>query len=140
MNALITVETDAFEHRHVKPHFINPCCFGEDFASWLKKELTGTAHFDFQLSDPIQEDYGWGLWASHSKDRYWIALSYFGDGPQEPPAKWIISVTYDRGLNLVDRLFHRNRAGVEQQLRNIVRETVISNHAIRIVSDSSYEP
>ena len=34
------VETDLFEHREVKPHFINPCCFGEDFASWLKQELS----------------------------------------------------------------------------------------------------
>jgi hypothetical protein len=32
----ITVETDVFEHRQVKPHFINPCCFGEDFAAWFE--------------------------------------------------------------------------------------------------------
>jgi hypothetical protein len=24
----------------VKPHFINACCFGEDFAAWLKPELS----------------------------------------------------------------------------------------------------
>ena len=30
MNNLIAVETDMFEHREAKPHFINPCCFGED--------------------------------------------------------------------------------------------------------------
>src|SRR5262249_30425150 len=30
----IIIETDLFEHREVKPHFINPCCFGEDFAAW----------------------------------------------------------------------------------------------------------
>jgi len=28
MHDEITVETDLFEHREVKPHFINPCCFG----------------------------------------------------------------------------------------------------------------
>src|SRR5580658_6278176 len=36
----ITVVTDMFEHRNAKPHFINPCCFGEDFAEWLKQELS----------------------------------------------------------------------------------------------------
>jgi hypothetical protein len=32
MHDAITVETELFEHREVKPHFINPC-FGEDFAA-----------------------------------------------------------------------------------------------------------
>ena len=39
----MTVETDLFEHREVKPHFINPCCFGEDFAKWLRHELADLA-------------------------------------------------------------------------------------------------
>ncbi len=103
----ITVETDLFEHREVKPHFINPCCFGEDFAAWLKQELSRFPELGIKLSQPIQEDYGWGLWASHGKDRFWIALSYVGKGPQEAPAQWVISVTYDPGLNLAKRLFHK---------------------------------
>jgi len=36
----LTVETELFEHRDVKPHFINPCCFGEDFAAWLWMALS----------------------------------------------------------------------------------------------------
>jgi len=60
-----------------------------------------------ELSEPIQEDYGWGLWASRGKDRFWVALSYVGDGPQEAPAQWVVSVTYDPGLNLAKRLFHK---------------------------------
>jgi len=36
----VTIETDLFEHREVKPHFVNPCCFVEDFALWLKQELS----------------------------------------------------------------------------------------------------
>src|SRR5262245_32059019 len=104
----ITVETDLFEHREVKPHFINPCCFGEDFASWLKQKLSRSVDRDMELSEPIQEDYGWGIWASHGKDRIWIAISYIEDGPQEAPPQWIISATYDSGFNLVKRLFHKS--------------------------------
>jgi hypothetical protein len=52
----ITVETDLFEHREVKPHFINPCCFGEDFAAWLKQELARFPELGVQLSEAIQED------------------------------------------------------------------------------------
>jgi len=54
MNASITVETDLFEHREVKPHFINPCCFGEDFAAWLKRELAPLVKEGFEISEPIQ--------------------------------------------------------------------------------------
>lgn len=131
----ILVETDMFEHREVKPHFINPCCFGEDFAAWLKRELLRFPDFAFELSEPMQEDYGWGLWAWWRKreDRFWIALSYVGDGPQEPPAHWIVSVTNDPGFNIVKRLFHKPDHKALQQLREHVRHVLKSNNAIKTI-------
>lgn len=129
----ITVETDRFEHREVKPHFINPCCFGEDFAAWLKRELSPLANAGFTLSAPLQEDYGWGFWASHGKDRFWVALSYVGNGPQEPPAQWVVSVSYDAGLNLLKRLFHRPNSQTFAQLRDQVWRILKSDGAIRTI-------
>jgi hypothetical protein len=35
----LTVETGVFNHTDVKPDFINPCCFGEDFAAWLRQQI-----------------------------------------------------------------------------------------------------
>jgi hypothetical protein len=55
---MITGETDLFEHREVKSHFINPCCFGEDFAIWLKEQISSLMGLGFSFSDAIQEDYG----------------------------------------------------------------------------------
>ena len=52
MNDAITIETDMFEHREVKPHFINPCCFGEDFAAWMKRELSPSGRRRFHRSLP----------------------------------------------------------------------------------------
>lgn len=127
-----------FEHREVKPHFVNPCCFGEDFAAWLKKQLSPPVDSGFTFSDPIQEDYGWGLWATHGKDRFWIALSYVGDGPQEAPAQWVVSVSYDPGLNLVKRLFHKTDRQALEHLRDRVRQAVTSDNAIRIVPAPRY--
>ena len=129
----IMVETDLFEHREVKPHFINPCCFGEDFAAWLKQELLRFTDLGVVLSEPIQEDYGWGLCASHEKDRFWIALSYVGDGPQEPPAQWVILVTSDPGLNIAKRLFHKPNRQALEQLRERVRQILTSNSAIKTI-------
>lgn len=129
----IMVETDLFDHREVKPHFINPCCFGEDFAAWLKQELSRFTELGFTLSEAIQEDYGWGFWASRGKDPFWIALSYIGDGPQEAPAQWVISVTYDPGLNLVRRMFHKPDPQALEDLRDRIRQILASNSAIRTI-------
>jgi hypothetical protein len=130
----ITVETDMFEHREVKPHFINPCCFGEDFAAWLKLQIAFLDSTGFRFSEIIQEDYGWGFWAWHGKDPFWVALSYVGDGPQEAPAQWVVSASYDPGLNLLKRLFHRPNNQALQLLREKVRQAVASSAAIKIVS------
>jgi hypothetical protein len=81
----------------VKPHFINPCCFGEDFAVWLKEQISRLENDNFKFSEQIQEDYGWGFWAWRGKDSFWIAISYVGTGPQEAPANWVISVNPDFG-------------------------------------------
>src|SRR5262245_33137028 len=129
----ITVETDLFEHREVKAHFINPCCFGEDFAAWLKQELARFMELGMELSEPIQEDYGWGLWASREKDRFWVAVSYVGEGPQEAPAQWIISVNHDPGFNVATRLFHKPDRQALEALRDRVRQILASNSAIRML-------
>ena len=140
MGNLITVETDLFEHREVKPHFINPCCFGEDFGAWLKHQLSPLSDSGFSFSDPIQEDYGWGIWAGREKDRFWVAISYVGNGPQEAPAQWVISVDYDPGLNLIKRLFHKPDRQALEQLREQVWKAVTSNTAIRTVPTPRYGP
>jgi len=134
MRESLTVETDLFEHREVKPHFINPCCFGEDFAAWLKQQLSHFPEPGFEPSEPTQEDYGWGLSVSHGKDRFWIALSYASDGPQEAPAQWIVSVTYDPGLNLAKRLFHKPDQQALAHLRDRVLRILVSSGAIRIIA------
>jgi hypothetical protein len=133
MQDAINVTTDLFEHRQVGPHFINPCCFGEDFAGWLLAELASLREGGFEFSEPIQEDYGWGVWCRHGDDPYWIALSYCGDGPTEEPAEWVVSVNYDPGLNLIKRLFHKADPQAFGRLRDRVWQSLRSNRAIEIV-------
>lgn len=137
MHDEIRIETDLFEHRDVKPHFINPCCFGEDFAVWLTNELSPLAAEGFDFSEPIQEDWGWGFWAVHEKDSFWIALSYAGDGPQEEPAEWVVSVNYDAGLNLIKRLFHKPNRQAFALLRERIWQAIKSNSAMRIIEDGN---
>ena len=129
----ITIETDIFEHREVKPHFINPCCFGEDLAEWLRGRLSPLAAEGFHFADAKQEDYGWGFWASRGADRFWIALSYVGDGPQEDPAQWVISVDHSAGLNLIGRFLHKSHQQAFTLLRDQIWQSVRSNGEIKII-------
>lgn len=130
----VMVETDLFEHREVKPHFVNPCCFGEDFAVWLKLELSRFPELGLELSEPVQEDYGWGFWATHGKDRFWVALSYVGDGLQEAAAQWIISAANDPGLNVAKRLFYKPDEQALGQLRDRIRQILTANSAIKTIN------
>ena len=128
---IATVETDLFAHREVKPHFINDCCFGEDFAEWLKQRLANVS--GFESSDPIQEDYGWGLWVTRGKDKFWIALSYVGEGPTEAPAQWVISVTRPTSLNIVRRLFSKPDVTTMEALQARIRRELESTAGISVL-------
>ena len=137
LDSLITVRTELFNYREVKPHFINPCCFGEDFASWLRERISPLEESGFKISDIIQEDYGWGFWAREGENSFWIAVSCIGTGPQDYDGEWGISISYDPGLNVLRRLFHepdlqsfdRLRTQVSQALE---AEQAESNMAIHI--------
>jgi hypothetical protein len=134
MEQSITVETELFNYRDVKPNFINPCCFGEDFATWLKQEVTPTLMSSgYELSNIIQEDYGWGFWASHEKDPFWIAISHMEDEGDQPSAEWIVSVNYDPGLSLMKRLFHKPDPAAFDKLRDRIRRALAGNPAIKVV-------
>jgi hypothetical protein len=138
MDENITIETELFEHREVKPHFINPCCFGEDFAAWLREHLVPMVDPRFDFSKIIQEDYGWGFWARHVDDGFWVAISYVGSGPQEGPVQWVVSVNYDTGLNLVKRVFHKPDREALKQLRDSIRQVLTSNIALKVVPPPNY--
>ena len=131
----LTVETDLFNHRDVKPHFINPCCFGEDFAAWLREEIRELASEGYELSEPIQEDYGWGFWATRGRDHLWIAISFCGEGPTEDPGEWVVSVAADPGLNPLKRLLHKPDAAALARVRSRVWQALRSEPRIREIPD-----
>jgi hypothetical protein len=85
------------------------------------------------LSQPIQEDYGWVFSASCEKTPFWVALSYVGNGPHDPPAQWVVTVAYDPGLNLIKRLFHKPNPQVFGQLRHRIWEALKSQQGIKII-------
>jgi len=73
MNALsILFRTDRFNLSKVGAHFINPCCFGEDLAAWLRAKLT---ELRIETSQPYQEDWGWEVPVKLSSGSYFLCIS-----------------------------------------------------------------
>jgi hypothetical protein len=68
----ILFETSRFNLSDQKPHFINPCCFGEDLAHWLAGQLRQR---NVACTSPDQEDWGWYFDANLEGQRYFVAIT-----------------------------------------------------------------
>ena len=120
----ILFETDRFNVSEVKKHFINPCCFGEDLAEWLRQKLIAK---DVTASTPGQEDWGWYLFAQRGSDRYFLGVG--GHRKENSPAgnegEWRIIV--EKRRSLWDRLRGRNKITnadpILSMIEGLLRET-----------------
>ncbi|MBI5667625.1 MAG: hypothetical protein HZC41_06420 [Chloroflexi bacterium] len=125
----MTFQTHLFENKVVKPHFINPICFGEDVAAWMIARLPQPP---FVVSEPIQEDYGWGFWARVNDEPYWTAIAIVEDTIGQEWAEWMVSVNYEPGFNLVRRFLKRPR---EENLLMLCRALDAALHAEPSIRD-----
>jgi hypothetical protein len=132
------LETDKFEHREVKEHFINACCFGEDFAAWLRDQIRDLSGDGYIIREPIQEDYGWGFWVEHDSRTFWVALSYAEEGPVQEPAHWVASVAWDAGLDLVQRFFRPPRRSQFEKLRDRIHGAIRSAPDIKVLTEDEW--
>ena len=118
----VWVTTDLFEVSTPGPDFINPRCFGEDFAKWLASRL---AQRGVDVSDPIQEDFGWVILLKSSQSTFTRSLGILDESIGQVPAVWRIGVAYEKPLNPIKSWF--KRAPVEtldslfQEVQSIVR-------------------
>ena len=131
MRDSISIRTDLFAHDKVEDHFINECCFGEDFAEWLRRELRPLS--GFVLSESVQEDYGWGLWAEHGRARIWIALSYCHAGPVRGPAEWVVTVDDGASSGLLGRLWGSSQPDAFATLRDASWRLLGTNPAVEVL-------
>jgi hypothetical protein len=73
MNTLsLLFRTDRFNLSKIDETFINPCCFGEDLARWLREALREKK---FEVSEPYQEDWGWELPTKNEGKGYYLCIS-----------------------------------------------------------------
>jgi hypothetical protein len=103
------LRTDAFESCEPKPNFINPRCFGEDFALWLHDRMLARG---CAVSEPIQEDWGWALLVTRTDHTFVVYIGVVDDSIGMSPAEWRIGVTYERATNRLRHLFRKPNAAV----------------------------
>jgi hypothetical protein len=128
----ILFETDRFNVSEVGKHFINPCCFGEDLAEWLRQQLTRKG---LSAGAPYQEDWGWELLAQQGSEAYFLGVGgYLREGAVgKNDGEWRIMVEKKRSM--WDKLRGRNKM-IETEpilaiVENVLREQADVRHLRR---------
>jgi hypothetical protein len=86
-----------FNSSEVKPHFINPRCFGEDVAAWLAGLLAGN---EFSCGSAFQEDWGWSLPVRVGRRKLFLNI-----GLKESPADLPVWLVWVESRGLIPRIF-----------------------------------
>jgi hypothetical protein len=129
MNARsLLFDTARFNLSEVKEHFINPCCFGEDLAAWLRDRLTGQG---IDASAPGQEDWGWYLGARCGRQSYFLGMNGNPKAEGSDEGEWRIIIEKTRSL--WDIVTGRGKILEDDQMVRIVREILHEEPAFQNV-------
>ena len=92
---VLSFETDKFNLTIEGEDFINPNCFGEDFANWLKPKLEKK---EILVSDIYQEDWGWELVCSYSEQTYYLGVGGLTENKNSNHGEWRVMFTKKRNF------------------------------------------
>ncbi|HIP81922.1 MAG TPA: hypothetical protein EYH16_05870 [Leucothrix mucor] len=114
---VILFETDKFNLTKEGEHFINPGCFGEDFANWLQPKLE--VH-KITVLDTYQEDWGWEIWCSHNSQDYYLGVGGVPDATKSTDfGEWRVMFTKKR--KLTESLLGKNKLVTSEKIISIVK-------------------
>ena len=131
MNALrILFKTNRFNLSKVGEHFINPCCFGEDLAAWLRIKLSER---NVEASEHYQEDWGWELLTMQESDFYYLCISGNSDEltANKDDGEWSIIVEKRRSIG--QRLRGAGKIAANDKMVIMIQEILRAEPAIREV-------
>ncbi|MDX9971742.1 MAG: hypothetical protein RBU21_02000 [FCB group bacterium] len=123
MHSDILFETNRFNLSEVKDHFINPCCFGEDLAAWLRGAL---AQKGITASEPGQEDWGWCLGLTHEGASYIIGVGGNSSESASDPNHGEWRIILGKHRSLWDKLTGKNRQTADDPVSVVILEILRS--------------
>jgi hypothetical protein len=131
MNALHFVfKTDRFNLSKVGAHFINPCCFGEDLAAWLREQLSNKGVI---AREPSQKDWGWGLPSKRNGQSYYLGISGNSNGGTENPDEGEWRVIVEKKRTLWQRITGKGKIRADDSLLVLIKQILIADAGIRDV-------
>lgn len=131
MNSIdILFTTKRFNLSKVGAHFINPCCFGEDLAGWLRAKL---AQRKIETSEAFQEDWGWGLPAKVGEHSYFLGVSGNADEPDGSNDEGEWRVIVEKRRSIWQRLRGKGKIAADDAMLNIIENILSAEPEIRNV-------
>ena len=123
----ITFETDLFNLSEEQEHFINPCCFGEDLAVWLKGHLEKRSYV---VDEPGQEDWGWYLELESEEQRYFLAVNGNASEDEENVnmGEWMVFVQKRRSL--METLTKKGKIAMDDSLVACIKSILSAEDGI----------
>jgi hypothetical protein len=121
----ITIETDMFTRRPSRTRD------GHDFVAWLLAALAPLEAAGFTLSDPVENDFGWGLWAVHNAGPFWVTLSCCTVGSDGAPAQWKVAIRDEP--EFASPVLHHSDPRAFKRLRDEIWTCVAAEPAIRVL-------
>jgi hypothetical protein len=132
MNAIrLLFKSGRFNLSRVGEHFINPCCFGEDLAVWLRQHLIERK---VETREPYQEDWGWELPARSGDQFYYLCMSGNTDGSPANPDEGEWGIIIEKKRSIWQRVRGEGKIGADDPMWCLVREILSAEPAIREVS------
>ena len=102
-------------------HFINPCCFGEDLAAWLRGKLLERG---VDALEPYQEDWGWELQARFKTDSCYLCLGGNSDDGTTDRGEWRIIIEERRST--WERITGKGEIAEDDRMLKVVEEILAS--------------
>lgn len=113
--------TARFNLSEALDHFINPGCFGQDAAAWLRWVLLLRG---VEATPPGQEDWGWYVEAEHQGESYLLGVSGFPASGAEDPNHGEWSLLVHKHRTFWQRLLGQNKLSMDDGIVRLLREIV----------------
>lgn len=119
MHLDILFDTNRFNLSETRKHFINPNCFGEDLAEWLRAKLLDRG---IPTIEPDQEDWGWYIEAKVGDASYFIGIGGNADETTNDvnQGEWRLMVQKHRTLG--DKLSGKNRPSPDDPIFGVIED------------------